>query len=242
MKYAIISDIHGNLIALKAVLQQLDREGVDGVVCLGDVAATGPQPSECIGELRTRSIPTVMGNADAWLLDPVRDPQADDFLRFIEEIDLWCVEQLGATALTAIGAFVPSLEIALPHDVLLAFHGSPRSYDEVLLATTPDERLADALSSSHATILAGGHTHQQLIRRFRKSVLVNPGSVGLGYERERLSNEPINVGWAEYAIIRQDDVDLSIELQRMAYDVDRLRRVARASGMPHADRWISGWS
>lgn len=72
MRIAVIADLHGNLVALEAVLAALADERTDGIVCLGDVAATGPQPRETVERLRAVGCPVVMGNADAWLLDPSR--------------------------------------------------------------------------------------------------------------------------------------------------------------------------
>ena len=243
MKIALISDVHGNYLAFQTVMDQIDAEGVDQILCLGDVIATGPQPAECVELLQTLNIPTVMGNADAWLLAPRRDPEAREFIRFIEEVDLWCREQLSAAARDFIAAFQPTLEIPLSaHKRLLAFHGSPRSFTEQLTATTPDATLAELLPDPSVIIMAGGHTHQQLLRRYRDIVLLNPGSVGLGYERDRSSGEPHNVGWAEYAIIENKNGALRIDLRRLPYNVDKLKAIALASGMPQAKRWSDGWS
>ncbi|NIW96181.1 MAG: hypothetical protein GWN20_25895, partial [Phycisphaerae bacterium] len=78
MRLAIISDIHGNLIALEAVLAVLAQEEIDQMVCLGDVAATGPQPHETIARLRELNCPVVMGNTDDWLLNPHPHPVRDE--------------------------------------------------------------------------------------------------------------------------------------------------------------------
>ena len=243
MKIALISDVHGNHLAFQTVIDQLQSEGIEQIVCLGDVVATGPQPAHCVDLLRKLEIPTVMGNADAWLLDPHRVPDADDVTRVIEEVDLWCRQQLSASDLTFIETFQPTLAVALPDERrLLAFHGSPRSFDELLTATTPDETLAELLPDADVLIMAGGHTHQQLLRRYQDIVLINPGSVGLGYERERSSGEARNVGWAEYAVIDIQHTQLSIDLRRLPYDTDKLKALALASGMPQAARWIDGWS
>lgn len=70
MKVALISDIHGNAVALEAALAAIEEEGVDRVVCLGDVAATGAQPRQVIRRLRELGCPVVMGNTDAQFLSP----------------------------------------------------------------------------------------------------------------------------------------------------------------------------
>src|SRR5690349_17179247 len=68
MRIAVISDIHGNCLALDAVLADLQRDGVDWIVCLGDAIQGGAQPAETVARLRDLGCPIVMGNADAWLL------------------------------------------------------------------------------------------------------------------------------------------------------------------------------
>src|SRR5271165_3536837 len=97
MKVALISDIHGNLLALEKVLRHLDAEGTDEIICLGDVAATGPNPHEVLGLLRARKIPCVMGNTDEWLLNPVPRKPGGKELKIIEHVDLWCSKQLTRT-------------------------------------------------------------------------------------------------------------------------------------------------
>ena len=77
MRIGLIADIHGNLIALETVLAELAREPLDQMVCLGDVAALGPQPGEALARLRALGCPVVMGNTDAWLLAPSSAPEGD---------------------------------------------------------------------------------------------------------------------------------------------------------------------
>src|SRR5215212_5716568 len=95
---ALIADIHGNLAALDAVLDALAVEPPDQIVCLGDVAATGPQPREVLRRLRGLGCPLVMGNADAELLDMARpDPETDEDSHRIADISRWCANQLDDT-------------------------------------------------------------------------------------------------------------------------------------------------
>src|SRR5689334_16834432 len=89
MRIAVIADIHGNLAGLEAALEDIAREQPDATVCLGDVAASGPQPHQVVAQLRELHFPVVMGNADAWLLNPPSDEPQDDFMRRIVDIDRW---------------------------------------------------------------------------------------------------------------------------------------------------------
>jgi hypothetical protein len=111
---ALIADIHGNLAALEAVLDTLAHEGPDQIVCLGDVAATGPQPHEVLDRLRRLGCPVVMGNADAELLDPDRaEPEAEEDARNILDISRWGASQLDAADRAFIASFRPTVDIAL---------------------------------------------------------------------------------------------------------------------------------
>ena len=96
---ALIADIHGNLAALDAVLDALGPEQPGRFVCLGDVAATGPQPREVLRRLHGLGCPVVMGNADAELLDVAPPgPETDDDSRRIADIARWCAAQLDDAA------------------------------------------------------------------------------------------------------------------------------------------------
>ena len=123
---------------------------------------------------------------------------------------------------------------------LLAFHGSPRSFDDSILATTSDEEVERMVGDRGALVLAGGHTHFQLFRRLGESVFVNPGSVGLPFRRMRPGIMRI-APWAEYGVVSYDDSRLAVELRRTAVDVDAFVGSMRSSGMPHADWWAELW-
>lgn len=244
MRIAIISDIHGNLPALEAVLADLGQADVDQVICLGDVAVFGPQPQEVIARLRELNCAAVMGNTDAWALEPRPHGMRDENTRRVYEIELWGARQLTSAGLDYLRTFQPTVEMSLGGggERLLAYHGSPRSSVEVIVATTPDEELAGMLSGSRATVMAGGHTHQQMLRRYNEAALINPGSVGLPYERVTATGQVRHPPRAEYALAGWEDGVLSVDFRRVPFDVDLLIQTALESGMPHAGWWIQGWS
>lgn len=240
MRVALIADIHGNLIALEAVLTDIVGAGTDQVVCLGDVAATGPLPHETIERLRGLNCPVIMGNADAAFLRPMRLSPADEEGRRFSEIDQWCAAQLTPEDLSYIRTFQPTLTLALSDSAtLLCFHGSPRRNTDSITATTSEATLARMLGGASATVLAGGHTHLPFTRRHKQATFLNPGSVGLPYEL--LDTGPRNPPWAEYAIIDARAGALTIELRRVPIEVERVIQAALRSDMPHAEWWASGW-
>ncbi len=131
MNLGIFSDVHGNLPALETVLDHFRANGVERMVCLGDVASLGPQPAACLERLRAIGQPVVMGNADAFLLSPAVPHARDPVSRRIEEIELWCARRLDAGCLDFVRSFEAVHEAPLPGGLRLrCFHGTPRSWDE----------------------------------------------------------------------------------------------------------------
>ncbi|HEX5689000.1 MAG TPA: metallophosphoesterase family protein, partial [Roseiflexaceae bacterium] len=172
---------------------------------------------------------------------PDDDPLEPDARRFAE-IDRWCATHLALDDLAFLRSFLPTVELELDGEMrLLCFHGSPRSFDEIILATTPDDQLEVLLDGRHAAVLAGGHTHAQMLRRFGEMLLVNPGSVGLPYEHNPATGRSRNPPWAEYAVVDAAAGSLRVELRRTPVDADAIVRAALASGMPHANWWAQDW-
>ena len=239
MRLALIADLHGNLAALDRVLADLNREGVNEVVCLGDVAV-GPQPAETIERLRRLGCPTIMGNWDACMVGD--EPKVDgELAEMLVDACRWSTDQLSAPQLDYLRGFQETIEVRLDDETtLLTFHGSPRSFDDEIFATTPDDELERMLAGHDAAVYAGGHTHFQLFRRFGESVVLNPGSVGQPFRRRREGVMRISP-WAEYCLIGREDGRLTVELRRTPIDVNQLMRTMLASGMPHADWWAEHW-
>ena len=176
MRVGFISDIHGNLLALDAVLADLERHEVDNIVCLGDICF-GPQAHECLERVRELGCPVILGNWDSWSIDGF--PPADDPVGImLYEIGAWWAQQLTADDHGFVRSFVPTLEVPLDGPSrMLCFHGSPRSFSDWIFATTPDEDLEQLFDGIDAKVLVGGHTHLQLVRRFGRSLMAYFGSL-----------------------------------------------------------------
>lgn len=256
MKIALISDIHGNEVALDAVLDAVERERPDRIVCLGDVAQ-GPRPREVLARLRELRCPVVRGNGDIWHLDPARlaaepllnEPGMEKLLGPHAEINAWIREQLSESDLDYLRTFQPSVELPLDDGgaTLLCYHGSPRHYLDFLLASTPDEEVEEMLAGQRATVMAGGHTHMQMVRRFGGTTLVNPGSVGMPVSEAaspipELGGPARRPARAEYALIVRHGRGLDIALQQVPVSAEAVRRMVRQSGMPHEDLHYGIWA
>lgn len=242
MRVALLSDIHGNAVALNTVLTEIDQERPDRIICLGDIAATGPQPVDALKRIQKLGCPVVMGNADEWLFNPQATEADEDSLRRTQEIDIWCSEQLSPSHRDFIQSFEPTVEVQLDENTrMLCYHGSPRSHSEQIEATTSEEELDNLFAETEANILAGGHTHVQLFRRYKDTIILNSGSIGLPHEQNRITETVRNPPWAEYALVTAADGSVDVEFRRTAVDTDSVVKAAHESEMPHADWWAEGW-
>lgn len=242
MRVALISDIHGNAVALQAVLADLEAEGPDQIICLGDVAAMGPQPLQALELVRGLDCPVVMGNTDAWLLDPPQTPPADERGQRVFAINQWCAEQIGSER-AFLATFQPTLTLDLGDGVaLLCYHGTPVSNSAIIEATTPAASLREALGACSETLLAGGHTHAQLLRRTGGQWLINPGSVGLTFHQTVTGPRRGDPPWAEYALVDCRNGRIEVRLRAVPFDLQELEAVTAASGMPEAVWWMAGWT
>ena len=214
--------------------------GVDVIISLGDVAATGPAPISALAILRKLNIPSVMGNTDDRMINPDSTKFNPERGSEIPEIDAWCARMLGKQDIAYILSFLPLLHVKFKEQRMLCFHGSPASNTEVIDAHTGSDKLEGIFRDHSADLLAGGHTHVQMLRRHGSSYIVNPGSVGLPYRLEA-DGKHYRPVIAEYAIVELKGKNVSIDFRCVGYDFGELADVVEKSGMPHADWWISKW-
>lgn len=243
MRIAVISDIHGNCVALDAVLNDIKAIEVDQIVCLGDAVQGGPQPAEVVARLRELACPVVMGNADDWLLtgtDSGAENIPEERRMRMDVVREWQLTRLTEDELAFIRAFQPTVRIPLDDErMLLCYHGSPRSFDHVILPQTPDEEVRQFLEPNERTVYAGGHTHVQFIRHFGRTFHFNPGSVGVAYRHDQPDDHFRLDPWGEYALLSSRSGDLSLEFRRIMFDVQLLTSVYKASGRPFAESAIA---
>lgn len=243
MQIAIISDIHGNLVGLDAVLADLKEYPTETIVCLGDAIQGGPQPAQVVARLRELACPVVMGNADAWMLTGVETGQENitpERHRKMETVREWSLSCLTSEDKDFISKFHPTVEIPLRDTQnLLCFHGSPTSFDEVILPETPEEDFHRILGTYTPHILTGGHTHRQFIRHIWDSFFFNPGTVGLAYSHIPINGKfRLNL-WAEYAVLTVEGGRMGLEFRRVPINRDELLQSYHESGRPFANEAVA---
>jgi predicted phosphodiesterase len=185
--------MHGNAVAFRAALADLEGRGTDLIVSLGDVAQGGDQPAECVDILRELECACVYGNSDDFLLtlDPGNEPATEEQL----EKARWSREQLGDERLEFLRSFEPTVRVGR----VLCCHATPASTENVVLPETPPEEVG----TFDADAVAAGHVHQQWLRRFGETLWFCVGAIGV---------HP----WCEYAIV--DDESLAVEFRRLPWN------------------------
>lgn len=241
MRIAVFSDTHGNSLAFDAMYEDVKRQSVGGMVCLGDAIQGGPQPAELVRRLRELEIPTVMGNSDAWLLSGVETDAHLISEERRQKLNLgreWSLSKLSEEDRSFMRSFQPTITIPLAASRnLFCFHGSPTSFDQFILPSTPEDEFQEILRPFAGNICAGGHTHLQFLRRLRDSqnFFFNPGSVGVAYNHEQSEDKGYLDPWAEYAILTVDSMMISLEFRRVSLDLEKLAEIYRRSDKPFAE-------
>ena len=225
MRLAIISDIHGNLPALEAVLADAASRQFDRLYCLGDLVGYAPFPNEVTERIRSERIPTIMGNYD----DGVgfeRDDcgcayrEADEKRRGDQSL-AWTKAHVTADNKAFLRTLAPEIRFEADGRRVLLVHGSPRRINEYLFEDRPVSSFQRLAASSNADIIVYGHTHKPYTKLVDDVWFVNVGSVG----------KPKDGDWrACYAIL--DTLTRAAEFVRVEYDLPRVTSAIRASELP----------
>ena len=155
------------------------------------------------------------------------------------EVRDWSLSKLTEEDRSFITNFQPTVTLHLEKDLnLLCFHGSPTSFDDVILPAASEQEFQKLLGPYAGRILTGGHTHAQQIRRVGELFFFNPGSVGFAYSHNQPDNDFHADPWADYAILTAENGRVSLEFRRIPFDVQELIRIFGESGRPFAEEAI----
>lgn len=234
MRIAVFSDVHGNLTAFQAVLEDIKQQPtLDVVVFAGDLCLFGPRPQECIDLLRSQEILCIVGNTDEWIRHPpVIEDEMDESLRQkrlqIQEICHWTEQQLNQSSLEWLDALGKSFKLryspssALKDDLLIV-HANPVDLGQIIFpgidrqkelygrVRQDDDDLEDILQSVEAKVIAFGHLHVPNLRIWKGKLLANISSVSMPGDGDAR---------AKYAIISwQPDAGWSVDYFKVPYSV-----------------------
>ena len=224
MRIAVFSDIHGNLQALDAVLDDIATQKPDAVYCLGDLVGYGANPTEVAARIRREGIPTIVGNYD----DGVGFDRDECGCAYREEAERErgqrSLEWTKARVSADLKAYLRTLHGEIRFDAdgkrVLLVHGSPRKMNEYLFEDRPLSSFQRLAASSNADVIVFGHTHKPYVKEVEGVTFVNAGSVG----------KPKDGDWrACYVLIERG----SVSFRRVEYDVASAAAAIRATELPH---------
>jgi putative phosphoesterase len=229
MRLAALYDIHGNLPALEAVLQDIRQADVDQVVVGGDVLP-GPMPRETIACLLDLDIPVqfIQGNGDREVLAQKAGKDTDAVPEQFREVIRWNAQQLGPEQARLLGTWLKTtrIEVRGLGEVLFC-HATPRNDTEVFTRLTPEERLLPVFAGLDVAVVVCGHTHMQFDRTIGTIRIVNAGSVGMPF------GEP-----GAYWLLLGPDVQLRHTPYDLAKAAARIRDTMYPQAQDFAARYV----
>jgi putative phosphoesterase len=233
---AVITDIHGNLAALEAVLGWIDGERIERIYCGGDLVGYGAYPNEVCAVIEEREIPTIYGNYDyaiARNLDDCGCAYINEHDRELGQRSVaWTLEHTNQRSKDFMRELPFDLRVALGRVQVRLVHGSPRKVNEYLFEDKPASLYERLAAAEEAKALVFGHTHKPWVREYGGVLFVNCGSVG-----KPKDGDPR----AGFAIIDDAGGRLDVTIQRVEYDVEGAARAVAAAGLPteYADKLLT---
>jgi putative phosphoesterase len=228
IKIAVFSDVHGNYPALLNVLEDMTKQEVDEMFCLGDLVGYGPHPNLVIDTIRHLRIPTVMGNYD----EGVGFIKGDCGCAYVTEeeksngqisID-WTTDRVTSDNKKYLRKLDEKIEFEVEGYQFLLVHGSPRRINEYLFEDRPEKSLQRVLEGQDVDVMLCGHTHKQYHRVIDGSHIINEGSVGKPKDGDSR---------ACYAIV-DTGKELKVEFRRVDYPVEPVAEEVIKAGLPRA--------
>ncbi|SDH42798.1 metallophosphoesterase family protein [Alteribacillus bidgolensis] len=230
MKVALLSDIHGNARALKAVLNDLKDKKVDKMYILGDLCYRGPEPKNALETVRSSPAKVLKGNADEWVVRGVlKNEVPDNALALMNQERDWTLERLSQEDVNYLSRLPESFLESFSDSVIMhAFHATPTSLFDVVTADHSDKKLEEKLSfHTKANIIVYGHIHTPFIKTIGDKTFINTGSVGLPFDGDPRPS---------YVLLHIEDDAFSASIHRVSYDLQRVLNQYDANDYPNSEQ------
>lgn len=225
-RIAILSDVHGNLPALEAVIADAQKHQTDLFWNLGDFLGYGPFVNDVVDLLFDKCTAQVIGNYDMKVL---KFPENEKIWRKSKQHEKFLAFQFAWKNLSSNNAKQLAALNPQQYEIINNFkfhltHAGPAKINEVIGPQTPDERLLELSQLSGADVILFGHSHIPLFKAIHGVAFINPGSVG-----RPEGDDPR----ASYAIINIFADSFTVEFHRVSYDIERMTRAIHAAGLPN---------
>lgn len=222
MKFAMISDLHGNLYAVEKTIEDIKSHGVDQIICLGDVATLGPEPKGVIQLLQSIHCPCIEGNHDEFMYSEKALKEYKTVPFIIDSVNA-TRESLSESDIEYLKGFKKNLEYTVGDKKVLFYHGTPESNTFNLLPDTPASVYDECFQNLNFNVFVGGHTHVQMMVPYKGNLVVNCGSVGLPFEEFVTGKEPVIMNRSEYATVELNKTGVHVEFHHILLDSKIIR-------------------
>jgi len=230
MKVAVLSDIHGNEVALDAVLEDIERQEIEEIIYLGDLVAKGPQPLKVVNKLDSLELACwLQGNTDMWFEEITEDwePTCDreEYLyEFYKYMDGLLAEDI-VSLLTSLSV---EDDLQFKGVDIRCVHGSPRSVIEIMDGSTGEGELKEMVAEVEEDVIVCGHSHRPYIGEIEEKKIINVGSVGSPYDGDNR---------ASYAVLEITAGQIESEIKRVDYNIEKLLTIADKRDFPFLDEY-----
>jgi len=227
MKIAFISDIHGNAVALEAVLADLREKNVDEVFVLGDICFRGPEPRRSLEIVQALNTDVIKGNADEWIVRGIDEGEVpQEAFPIMNKERNWSAEKLTSDQINYLRYLPTELNLEFGDIKIHAFHATPNSLFDSVQPFATDEILEEKLFIKEADIYIYAHIHKPYIRFLNGKCVINTGSVGLPFDGTAQSS---------YVLIDLIADQVEVSIVRVTYDVDQVVQQFKQSNYPNKD-------
>lgn len=221
MKLAVLSDIHGNLTALNAVLEDINKSEIDGYIIAGDHVIDCPQNNEVLEKIKNLDAYVIKGNREKYIMNYHNGMHSEwDNHKQMAAV-VWAYNNMDEDNINYIDNLPEQLNISLANmDTIRVVHGSPFNISEQLFPDKYPERIEKSLRSIKESVLICGHTHESWSKIVHKKLVVNPGSVGIPFNDNMC---------AEYAILTWMDNRWIASHHQVKYDLEEVEQMFNGS-------------
>lgn len=228
MRAAFISDIHGNAIALDAVLEDISKKKIDKIFVLGDICYRGPEPKRSLQLVQSLKTDVIKGNADEWTVRGVRKGEVPDHvLDVMNEEREWIANKLDEADFNYLRDLPTELHLQINGVSVHAFHATPESLFEIVPPHADDDTIETKLVKEQNTELyIYAHIHKPYIRHVGGKVIINIGSVGLPFD---------GVQKAAYCIVDVSETGYSTSIERVSFDIEKVIQQYEQADYPNKE-------
>jgi putative phosphoesterase len=226
-RVAVMTDLHANLPALETALAAIEELAIERIYCGGDLVGYGPDPNEVCARIEELAMPTIYGNYDYAIARGLEDcgcAYVDRHDREIGQLSVdWTLKHTGPSAREFMHELPFDVRFELGGKRVRLVHGSPRKVNEYLFEDKPARTFERIAALADCDVLVFGHTHKPWVDEYGGVLFVNCGSVG-----KPKDGDPR----ASFAVLEATADDVSVSIERAAYDAMAVAREMRAVGLP----------